>query len=192
MPEKVKLGPRPLVYPMPAFLVGADVDGKPNFMAVAWGGIACSRPPMVSVALQHHRYTYKGIKEKGTFSINIPSQEQVTQTDYCGIVSGAKTDKNQVCGFKIFYGKLETAPMIEQCPLNLECKVVHILDLGSHAFIIGEVMETYVNTDCLTGGEPDASKIKPFIYSEGPLAQYYSFGEILAPAFNIGRKLKSS
>ena len=192
MSQKITLGPRPLVYPMPSFLVGANVEGGPNFMAVAWGGIACSRPPMVSVALQHHRYTYKGIKQKGTFSVNIPSQDQVTETDYCGIVSGAKADKNKVCGFKVFYGKLETAPMIEQCPMNLECKVVHVLDLGSHALIIGEVMETYINQDCLTEGEPDATKIKPFIYTEGPLAQYYSFGEVLAPAFKVGRKLKTT
>jgi flavin reductase (DIM6/NTAB) family NADH-FMN oxidoreductase RutF len=191
MAGKVALGPRPLVYPMPSLLVGASVDGKANFMAVAWGGIACSKPPMVSVALQHHRYTYKGIKEKGTFSVNIPSQDQVTETDYCGIVSGVKADKNTVCSFKVFYGKLETAPMIEQCPLNLECRVVHILDLGSHALIIGEVAETYVNQDCLTEGEPDVTKIKPFIYSEGTQAQYYAFGEILAPAFEVGSKLKT-
>ena len=190
MAQKVTLGPRPLVYPMPSFLVGASVEGRANFMAVAWGGIACSRPPMVSVALQHHRYTYRGIKEKGTFSVNIPSQDQVRETDYCGIASGASGDKNEVCGFKVFYGKLETAPMIEQCPLNLECKVVHVLDLGSHALIIGEVIETYIDSDCLTGGEPDAAKIKPLIYSEGPLAQYQAFGEVLAPAFNVGRRLK--
>jgi flavin reductase (DIM6/NTAB) family NADH-FMN oxidoreductase RutF len=191
MPEKVTLGPRTLVYPMPSFLVGANVEDSANFMAVAWGGIACSRPPMVSVALQHHRYTYKGIKQTGTFSVNIPSQDQVTETDYCGIVSGSKADKNKICGFKVFYGKLEKAPMIEQCPVNLECKVVHVLDLGSHALIIGEVVETYINTDCLTGGEPDPTKIKPFIYTEGPVAQYQAFGEVLAPAFKVGRKLKS-
>ncbi|RJO62469.1 MAG: flavin reductase family protein [Dehalococcoidia bacterium] len=192
MSQKITLGPRPLVYPMPSFLVGANVEGNANFMAVAWGGIACSRPPMVSVALQHHRHTYKGIKDKGTFSVNIPSQDQVVETDYCGIVSGAKRDKNKVCGFNIFYGKLETAPMIEQCPFNLECKVVHILGLGSHALIIGEVIETYVNQDCLTEGEPDVTKIKPFIYSEGTIAQYQAFGEVLAPAFKVGRKLKTS
>jgi flavin reductase (DIM6/NTAB) family NADH-FMN oxidoreductase RutF len=76
--------------------------------------------------------------------------------------------------------------------MNLECKVVHVLDLGSHALIIGEIIETYINQDCLTEGEPDAAKIKPFIYAEGPLAQYYSFGEVLAPAFKVGRKLKTT
>ncbi len=192
MANKVPLGPRPLVYPMPAFLVGANVDGSPNYMAVAWGGIACSNPPMLTIALQHRRHTYKGIKVNGTFSVNIPSEEQVTETDYCGIVSGAKADKNKVCAFKTFYGKLENAPMIEQCPVNLECKTTHILTMGSHALIIGEIVEVYVDGDCLTDGKPDVDKIKPFIYSEGVAAQYRALGETMAPAFKIGRELKSS
>jgi flavin reductase (DIM6/NTAB) family NADH-FMN oxidoreductase RutF len=191
MTEKVTLGPRPLVYPMPAFLVGAMVDGKPNFMAVAWGGIANSNPPMLTVALQHHRHTNKGIRVGGAFSVNIPSVDQVTETDYCGIVSGKNTDKNTACGFRVFYGKLETAPLIEQFPVNLECKVAHILNLGSHALIVGEIMETHVSASCLTGGKPDISKIRPFAYCEGAVPEYRGIGEVIAPAFNAGRKLKA-
>ena len=74
---KVALGPQTLVYPMPAMLVGADVDAKPNFMTVAWGGIACGDPPMISVAIRHVRHTLKGIRQNQTFSVNIPSVEQV-------------------------------------------------------------------------------------------------------------------
>ena len=188
--EKVALGPRPLVYPMPAFLVGALVNGKPNSMTAAWGGIACSNPPMLTVALQHHRYTYRGIKENGTFSVNIPSIEIVTETDYCGVFSGSKMDKNPVCGFRIFFGKLETAPMIEQCPVNLECKVFQVIDLGSHALIIGQIMETYITGDCLTDGQPDVCKIKPFAFTHGNPSNYQAFGEVLAPAFKVGKKLK--
>jgi flavin reductase (DIM6/NTAB) family NADH-FMN oxidoreductase RutF len=192
MAQKITLGPRPLVYPMPAFLVGARVDGKPNFMAVAWGGIACSNPPMLTVAVQHHRYTNKGIRVGGTFSVNVPSTAQVIEADYCGIVSGKNADKNSVCGFEVFYGKLETAPMIEQCPVNLECKVMHILNLGSHALIVGEIVETHISADCLTEGKPDVTKIKPFIYCEGGVAEYRGIGETIAQAFHVGRKLKSS
>ena len=188
--EKITLGPQPLVYPMPAFLVGALVDDKPNFMTAAWGGIACSNPPMLTVALQHHRYTYRGIKEKRTFSVNIPSTDLVTETDYCGIVSGSKADKNPVCGFRVFWGMLATAPMIEQCPLNLECKVFQVIDLGSHALIIGQIMETYVTEDCLTDGRPDIDKIKPFAFTDGHSMNYQAFGEVLAPAFKVGKKLK--
>jgi flavin reductase (DIM6/NTAB) family NADH-FMN oxidoreductase RutF len=191
MADKVTLGPRPLVYPMPAFLVGAMVDGKPNFMTVAWGGIACSNPPMLTIALQHHRHTNRGIRVGGVFSVNIPSVDQVTETDYCGIVSGKNIDKNPVCGFKVFYGKLETAPLIEQCPVNLECRVMHVLNLGSHALIVGEIMETHVSAECLTDGKPDAGKIRPFIYTEGAVGEYRSLGSVIAPAFNVGRRLKT-
>jgi flavin reductase (DIM6/NTAB) family NADH-FMN oxidoreductase RutF len=188
--RKVTLGPQTLLYPMPALLVGANVDGKPNFMAAAWCGIANSNPPMLSVALQHHRYTYKGIKENGTFSMNVPSVDLVKETDYCGVVSGAKEDKAAACRFNLFYGQLLTAPLIMECPVNLECRVVHILNLGSHAFIIGEIKETHVTEDCLTEGEPDIHKIKPFAFSSGLNKEYYALGDMLASAFSIGFEIK--
>tara|TARA_B100002003_G_scaffold126759_1_gene117097 strand:+ start:917 stop:1525 length:609 start_codon:yes stop_codon:yes gene_type:complete len=184
------MGPKTFAYPMPAFLVGADVDGKPNFMAVAWGGIANSSPPMVSIALQHRRYTYKGIKKTGSFSVNIPSTDIVSEADYCGITSGAKVNKVAVCRFSTFYGELSDAPMIDECPVNLECKVVHTLNLGSHALIIGKIEQTYITETCLTGGKPDVAKIKPFIYSEGLAHQYHAFGEVIAKAYRTGRGLK--
>ncbi|MBI5064065.1 MAG: flavin reductase family protein [Desulfatitalea sp.] len=189
--KKITLGAQTLVYPMPAFLVGANVAGKANFMTAAWSGIACSNPPMVSVALQHHRHTLKGIKENGTFSINVPSQDQVRETDYCGIVSGTKQDKASDCGFAVFYGQLKTAPLIEQCPLNLECKVVHILNLGSHALIVGQIEETHVSEACVTDGLPDADKLKPIIYTPGAEKRYHGLGATLAKAFSVGQDLKT-
>jgi flavin reductase (DIM6/NTAB) family NADH-FMN oxidoreductase RutF len=188
--KKITLGAQTLVYPMPAFLIGANVAGKANFMTAAWSGIACSKPPMVSVALQHHRHTLKGIKENGTFSVNVPSQDQVKETDYCGIVSGTKQDKAADCSFTVFYGQLKTAPLIEQCPLNLECKVVHILNLGSHALIVGQIEETHVSEACVTDGLPDADKLKPIIYSPGAEKRYYTLGAPLAKAFSVGQDFK--
>ena len=187
--SKVQMGPQTWLYPTPAVLVGANVDDKPNFMAVAWCGIANSTPPMISIALQHHRYTNKGIKQNGAFSVNIPSVDMVRETDYCGIVSGSKANKVEVCKFNIFYGKLENVPLIEQCPVNLECEVVHTLDLGSHALIIGRVEETHVTEGCLTDGKPDMTKVKPFIFTVGA-SQYHAFGEVIAKAFSIGRELE--
>lgn len=188
--KKVTLGPQTLLYPMPAFLIGANVDGKANFMTAAWSGIANSNPPMVTVALQHHRYTYKGIKQTGTFSINVPSQNQVRQVDYCGMVSGTKKDKAVDCGFTVFYGKLQTAPLIEQCPLNLECKVMHILNLGSHALVVGQIEEVHASEGCLQEGLPDADKVRPLVYSPGAEKCYYGLGEALAQAFSVGKALK--
>ena len=134
---KILMGPQTLIYPMPALLVGANIDGKPNFMTVAWSGIANGEPPMISIAIRHHRYTHKGIKENLTFSVNVPSTDLIKETDYCGLVSGSKVNKAEVCQFGVYYGKLNNAPLIEQCPINLECRVVHILDLGSHSLFVG-------------------------------------------------------
>jgi flavin reductase (DIM6/NTAB) family NADH-FMN oxidoreductase RutF len=187
---KIKLGPQTLAYPQPAFLIGADVAKKPNFLAVAWGGIACGSPPMVSVAINHNRYTLKGIKRNMVFSVNVAPKDYAVETDYCGIKSGLKTNKVVDCGFTIFYGELANAPMIEQYPVNLECKVVKILDLGSHNLIIGEIIETYFTEDCLTDGQPDVRKIQPIAYIEGQPGGYYCMGENVGKAFRIGRDLK--
>lgn len=188
--KKITLGPQTLVYPMPAFLIGANIGEKSNFMAAAWSGIANSTPPMITVALQHHRYTLKGIKEHGTFSVNVPKTSQIRETDYCGIVTGAKEDKTAACGFTVFYGSLKTAPLIEECPVNLECKVVHTLTLGSHALVIGQIEEVYVSEECLTDGEPDPRKIDPLIYVTGASKSYFSLGEPKGPAFKIGMEIK--
>jgi flavin reductase (DIM6/NTAB) family NADH-FMN oxidoreductase RutF len=124
-----------------------------------------------------------------TFSVNTPSVDLVRETDYCGIVSGARVDKVNVCGFNVFYGNLKTAPLIEQCPLNHECKVVHVLNLGVHAFIIGEIKGTYISDDCLTNGKPDAKKIRPIVFNLES-AEYSAIGEVIGRAFSIGNELK--
>jgi len=187
---KIQMGPQTLICPMPALLIGANVNNKPNFMAVAWGGIANGEPPMISVAVRHQRYTLQGIRQTLTFSVNVPTSSMVKETDYCGIVSGSSIDKVEVCKFKVFYGKANNVPLIEQCPINLECKVVHILDLGSHSLVIGKIEETHVSEDCLTNGQPDLNKIRPMIYAGNPTRQYLDFGKVIAKAFSIGQELK--
>jgi len=186
--KKVLLNPQPLICAPPVVLVGTMVNGKPNFMAVAWCGVANSNPPMVSVAIRPARYTLQGMQNK-EFSINIPSADIVKEVDYCGTVSGAKVDKVAVCKFKIFFGNLKNAPLIEQCPVNLACKVEHILELGTHQFIIGRVEETHISENCLTDGRPDLRKIKPVIYGMGPLAEYYALGDSLGRGYSIGKEL---
>ena len=193
--KKVSLGAQTLLYPMPAMLVGANVDGKPNFMTVAWAGIANAEPPMISLAIRHIRYTLKGIRQTLSLSVNVPSYNLVKETDYCGIASGSRANKAKVCRFNIFYGKLTDAPLIEQCPVNLECKVIHILDLGSHSLVIGRIEDIHVSEDCLTDGKPDIQKIKPVVYITGsitgPSGKYYAMGEFIADAFSIGKELKA-
>jgi len=186
---KTRIGPTTLIYPMPTLLVGAEVDGKPNFLAIAWAGIANGEPPMVSVALRPQRYTIKGIRQNQTFSVNVPSVDLVREADYCGVRSGARVDKVTACNFKVFYGKVEKAPLIEQCPVNLECRVVQMLELGSHCLIVGRIEETHVSDDCLTDGQPDIDKIRPFTFVT-PSRQYHAFGDVIAKAFSVGLELE--
>jgi flavin reductase (DIM6/NTAB) family NADH-FMN oxidoreductase RutF len=187
---KKTFGPQTWLFPEPTVLVGANVGGKPNAMAVAWAGITGGDPPTICVALRHVRHTLKGIHENMTFSVNIPSVDQVKETDYCGLVSGAKTDKVKDCKLTVFYGVLKSAPLIEQCPVNIECEVQHILNVGSHSLVIGKIVETHVSEDCLTSGRPDVEKIRPIIYNPRPDPGYYAVGKKVATAFGPGKEIK--
>lgn len=191
MSKKV-FGPQTWLYPEPVVLIGANVNDKPNFMTVAWVSIGGGEPPMVSVAIRHIRYTLKGVRQNMTFSVNIPSTDMIKETDYCGLVSGAKTDKVRDCKFKVFYGKLSSAPLIEQCPINMECEVLHILDVGSHSLVVGKIAEVHISEDCLTDDKPDIRKIKPFAYIPRPVSKYCSIGEYIADTYSIGKEIKSS
>ena len=186
--KKVKMGAQTLLFPMPAVLVGAMVKARPNFMTAAWCGIAASTPPAISVALRRARYTFKGVEATGTFSINVPSADQAQIVDHCGIYSGHRQDKSEI--FSVEYGVLKTAPLIAECPVKHECQVIHSLDLNSHVLYVGEIMETYMNADCLSDGKPDPVKIDPLIYSTGT-QQYHRLGEVVGRAFSIGKKYRN-
>ncbi len=182
---KTKQGPGNFLWPMPVVLVGANVKGRANFLAIAYVGIVNHTPPMIEVALRKNRFSSEGIKENKSFSVNAASAAMVEATDYCGIYSGAKVDKSQV--FEVFYGQLGSAPMIEESPFNLECKLVKVLDFGgSHEVFIGEIMETYSSEDYMNEGRPDIGKIEPLVYDAGSLS-YWTLRDKLARAFQIGK-----
>jgi flavin reductase (DIM6/NTAB) family NADH-FMN oxidoreductase RutF len=187
--KKITLGPMTLLYPKPALLIGANVNGRPNFMTAAWGGIANLKPPMLSVAIRRERYTYKGIEENQVFSVNIPSEDLVAETDYCGLVSGAKNDKVAKCGFNVFYAKLKTAPLIEQCPINLECRLVQRVEFKTHVLCIGQIEEVHINENCLADGKPDVEKVRPLVFTTGIEDAYYGLGRRLASGYHVGKKL---
>ena len=188
--RKVTMGTQILFYPLPAVLIGTVVEGLPDFMVAAWSGVAANDPPAVTVGIRPSRHTHKGILQNMAFSVNIASVDMVAELDYCGITSGSKVNKVDICKFKLFYGKLANAPLIEDCPVNLECRVAHMLDLGSHSLVVGKIEETHITEDCLTEGKPDVDKIRPFIYVTNPARQYRAFGPVIAKAHSIGEKLK--
>jgi flavin reductase (DIM6/NTAB) family NADH-FMN oxidoreductase RutF len=181
--EKITLGPMSYMSVMPTLLVGANVKGKPNYMTAAWATVACMAPPMVCVAINKMRYTAKGIEENKTFSLNVPSAKQVIETDHCGLISGAQEDKSLV--FRSFYGKLKTAPLAEECPINIECKLFKAVDCGSHLLYIGEVVEIHADKACVTDGKPDITKINPIVYAQ---LTYFDVGKLIDTAFSAGKK----
>src|SRR5271157_3485707 len=175
--KKKNLGNKSSIYPYPVTILGSNVNGKPNFMTLAFVGIVNANPGMVAMGCGKRHYTNTGIKENMTFSINIPSREMVEIVDYIGCTTGIKQDKSEL--FKVFYGKLGTAPMIEECPLCLECKVLKILDLGGFDdIIIGEIIESYCEEKILTNDLPDIEKLKPFLLSMYE-NKYFAIGEYL-------------
>ena len=185
--KKIEVGTRNFLYPTPTTLVGANVCGKPNYVTIAHVGVL--RYTTVSVSVNKRHYTGAGIKENGTFSLNIPSAQMIRVTDYCGLVSGKEVDKGAL--FKNFYGQLKTAPMIEECPANIECKVIQTLDLETHEIFIGEIAATYCNEDCLTLGKgEDLLKVNPILFSMSG-GRYFTVGQEIGRAWDVGKSLKS-
>jgi flavin reductase (DIM6/NTAB) family NADH-FMN oxidoreductase RutF len=109
----------------------------------------------ISLSMAKVHYTNIGIKENGTFSVNIPSIEMVKETDHCGLVSGKNVDKSRL--FENFYGKLKSAPMVKKCPINMECRLMKTVDFPQHDLFIGEIVATYCDEQYITNGVVDFS-----------------------------------
>jgi flavin reductase (DIM6/NTAB) family NADH-FMN oxidoreductase RutF len=173
--------------PMPVMLVGAQVNGKANFMPLGWCSRANANPPMILCGIHRTHYTPEGIRDTKTFSLNIPSSDLVEKTDYCGLVSGKNADKSKV--FDVFYGTLKTAPMIRQCPVTLECRLVQTVELPTNDLFIGEIVAAYANPAFLKDGKPDFEAIDPLLLTM-PDNSYWKLGEYVGKAWGIGAKLK--
>jgi flavin reductase (DIM6/NTAB) family NADH-FMN oxidoreductase RutF len=184
--KKVDLGSGPFLYPKPATLVGSDVRGRPNYCVAACVGIVNMEPPTLAVSLNKTHYTTMGIRDHGTFSINTPSADMMEITDYCGLVSGHKVDKSDM--FDTFYGQTGTAPMIRECPLSLECRVVQTLEFPGEVAFVGEIVAAYVDEACLTDGKPDIKKLDPLLFSYGD-NRYLRVGEPVGRAWSVGKRL---
>ena len=185
---KKKLGSVNVLYPTTTTLVGAMVNGKPNFITIAHVGIMTHRTPnCISLGMNKMHYTNGGIKENKTFSVNIPSEGLVKETDYCGLVSGKSTDKSAL--FTIFYGELGSAPMIGECLLNMECRLYQVVDFPENDIFIGEIIQTYAEEDMLSDGGVDLAKLKPLLFDMSSM-KYWSIGTPIARCWNVGKELK--
>ncbi len=166
--------------PLPAVLVGAQVNGIPNYLVI---GYICPFDfgKHIFFSLYKKRYTQIGIHEHKTFSVNIPSEKILAKFEICGSNSGRDFDKSTL--FDNFYGVLKTAPMIHQCPINMECEVVEILDYDPNEGIIGRVIKSYVDPQYLTGDKINWRNLNPIIWTTGGDYSYYRIGEQITPKY---------
>ena len=184
--NKIKSGT--YIFPLPVVIVGANIESKANFMTIAWCSVVENKPPMLSISASKGHYTNIGIRENQSFSINIPSEDLVEATDFVGMKSGKEIDKSKF--FQVFYGELKNAPMIKEAAINMECKVMNIIDTGKgHEIFIGQVVQAYAEEEYLTNDILDISKIKPLIYATGQKS-YWNLGNKIGKAWSIGRNYK--
>jgi flavin reductase (DIM6/NTAB) family NADH-FMN oxidoreductase RutF len=184
---KKSLGAKTLVYPTPVFLVGTyNPDGKPNVMTAAWGGICSSQPPSVAVSLRAATQTHGNVGRTGAFTIGVPSVDSVRQADYFGMVSGRSADKFAVARFTAVRSEVVDAPYVQECPLVLECRLIHTHNLGLHTQFVGQILDVKADESVVqSSGLLDMKRVKPFLYAPDTQS-YYAIGEFLGRAFSIG------
>lgn len=172
--------PGNMLYPLPAVMVSAgDKDGNTNILTIAWTGTICTNPAMVYISVRPERYSYEMIKNSGEFVINLTTEKLVKATDYCGVRSGKDVDKWIETGLTKGKAKtLQYAPIIEESPVNIECKVKEVKELGSHHMFIAEVTSVQVDDSYMDENN------KFNLNKTGLLA--YSHGEYLGLGKKIG------
>ena len=173
--------------PTSQMILGTMYEGKPNFMALGWVTRVNFKPALFAIGVNKGHVTHDAIMESREFSLSLPSADMVEVTDYTGLVSAKKTDKSEL--FDLFYGELKSAPMIEQAPLTLACRLHKAVDLPTNTVFIGELVESWCEDDCLTDGKPDVSKIDPFMLTM-PDNQFWALGKKVGDAWSSGKALK--
>ena len=144
--SKTSFKPGNMIYPLPAVMVSCgDMDGESNILTVAWTGTICTNPPMAYISVRPERYSYNIIKKSGEFVINLTNEQLIKATDFCGVRSGRDVDKWKECHLKKAKADTVNCPLIDEAPVNIECKVKEIKELGSHHMFIADV--TAVHAD---------------------------------------------
>lgn len=165
--------------PVPVVLVGCGngTDKPYNLITVAWAGTVCSDPPMVGIAIRPERHSYNIIKDCKEFTVNLPSRHLAKTVDYCGVVSGRNVDKIKQCNLHAFAGNSVVAPVIEECPLTLECKLKECIELGSHTLFLGVISSIQLDSMLIDAkGRLDIDKANLLAYAHG---HYYGLGECI-------------
>jgi flavin reductase (DIM6/NTAB) family NADH-FMN oxidoreductase RutF len=178
MIEKEFWKPGNMLYPIPAVMISCGtMEDRPNIITVAWAGTVCSSPAMVSISVRKERYSYDIIKNSKEFVINLVTKELVKKADYCGVKSGREVDKFKEMKLTPTKGNIISAPLIGECPVNIECIVKDILPLGTHDMFLAEVVSVAVDKKYMDEkGRFHLNQSGLIVYSHG---EYYGLGELL-------------
>ncbi|MEI8354915.1 MAG: flavin reductase family protein [Deltaproteobacteria bacterium] len=188
MKKLVKTGT--YLFPTPTAMIScAGVNTGPNIITIAWIGVVCSEPTILSVSIRPGRHSYSQISETGEFVVNIPTENQLAALDFCGVASGRNVDKFKELGLTAVQGSKVSAPLIKECPVNLECKVIDIRKLGTHDMFLGEVVAVHLDEEVMNDkGGIDISRLKPIAYCP-QASEYWSLKEPIGTyGFTKGKK----
>ena len=185
--------PGNMIYPLPAVMVStADKSGKANIITVAWTGTVCTNPAMLYISVRPERYSYTLLKDSGEFVVNLTTEKLKKATDWCGVRSGRDVDKWEA--MHLTQGKaskLKYAPIIEECPVNIECTVTEIKELGSHHMFLAKVEAVQVGDEYLDEkGKLQLGKAGLLAYSHG---EYLTLGKSLGTfGWSVRKKADAS
>ncbi len=176
---KREINPGTVMVPCPVVLLSVDGPDRPNIITLSWAANVCSKPPTMVVGIRPERHSYNLVKNAGEYVLNIPSAEQIEGTVFAGSKSGRDFDKFSEGGFTPEPASEIKAPMIKECPINIECRTREIVPLGAHDLFIAEVVTAHIDESVLDeNGRFDASKTTLFTYL--PLnGQYWTLGKKL-------------
>lgn len=166
-----------LLAPVPPALVTCGTVERPNVLTIGWTGILCTHPPMTYISVRPSRYSYGLIRESGCFAINLPTAALVRAVDFCGVKSGEKVDKFKECGLHALAAKHISAPILEESPVSLECRVTEVRPLGTHDMFLAEIVGVDADEKYLDeNGRLDLEKSGLLAYAHG---EYFALGEKL-------------
>ncbi len=190
---KTTFGPQKILFPMPTSLVVTGTIEKANIVTIAWVTLLTSAPPTLGVSIGTKGYSGKKILKNKHFTVNIANADIMVEADFCGITSGKDIDKFGKTGLTMMRSKHIPSPIIKECPLNFECKLVRSSIVGTTNHFAGEILELYMDTDKLgdvnNPGSFDVEAMNPLIYIGGA-REYRKIGEKIGDAYQIGKTLK--
>ncbi len=166
---KITKNPSTALYPCPVVLVtSVAANERPNIITLAWVGTVCSDPPVIGIGIRPERHSYKLVKNSGEFVVNVPNADILKEVDQCGVVSGRDVDKFSDTGLTPTPAENMKAPLILECPVNIECTVMNEIPVGAHHLFLGKIVSVHISQEFLNeNNRIDFAKVAPLVFNQG-------------------------